>query len=114
MSAPKVCIAPRCPNLTTRTRCATHETEAEMRRGNAADRGYDARWQRTRARYLRRHPMCQIPGCPEAATDVDHTPTRRELVKRGVPDPDAERYLTGLCHPHHSQKTARENGLGRG
>jgi hypothetical protein len=56
--------------------------------------------------------VCEEDGCLEPATDVDHEPPRRELVAAGVTDPDAEQYLTALCHSHHSRKTARQNQLG--
>jgi 5-methylcytosine-specific restriction protein A len=95
------------------TRCPEHATAVDQRRGSAAQRGYGARWQRIRARKLRRNPMCERPGCVQPAVDVDHTPTRRELVAKGVADPDADQYLTALCHSHHSHKTAVETGFGR-
>lgn len=41
------------------------------------------------------------------ATDVDHI-TR---IEEGG-DPWDETNLQGLCHSHHSQKTARETGFG--
>jgi 5-methylcytosine-specific restriction endonuclease McrA len=41
------------------------------------------------------------------ATDVDH----RTRIEEGG-EPWDETNLQGLCHPHHSQKTARETGFG--
>lgn len=52
--------------------------------------------------------MCAWPGCGEAATNVDHV----------VPRPaggDEWSNLQGLCHKHHSVKTAtRDGGWGNG
>ena len=42
------CIEPGCPNLTQRTRCATHEAYRRQRRGSPTERGYDAAYQRRR------------------------------------------------------------------
>jgi 5-methylcytosine-specific restriction endonuclease McrA len=56
----------------------------------------------TRARYLRAHPSCAHPGCPKAATDVDHIIARRD---GGTDQWDN---LRPLCHPHHSQRTAAD------
>lgn len=45
-----------------------------------SQRGYDSRWQRARAAYLRAHPlcvMCQAAGHVEPATVVDHIEPHR-------------------------------------
>lgn len=74
------------------------------RRPSARERGYDSRWERTRAAYLARHPTCEVSGCDERATDVDHIDGLGPLAPRGH-DHDN---LRALCHPHHSQRTARD------
>jgi 5-methylcytosine-specific restriction protein A len=73
-------------------------------RESAAARGYGHRWRKLRLMHLRAHPMCQHPGCEKAASDVDHVVPRA----RGGDDRDAN--LQSLCHAHHSEKTAREDG----
>lgn len=74
-------------------------------RPSAAARGYDARWSRTRKRYLRDHATCEDDsGCNAAATDVHH---RDGLGPNGPRGHDPTN-LQALCHAHHSQLTARE------
>ncbi|WP_329013178.1 hypothetical protein OG271_03935 [Micromonospora rifamycinica] len=102
----KVCAAPGCPELVRTGRCATHATHAEQQRGTAAQRGYDHRWTRRRAAYLRDHPACRL--CPAKATVADHHPaSRRDLVAQGVADPDADHRLRPLCASCHGRETAR-------
>lgn len=71
-------------------------------RPTAAQRGYDAKWQRTRRRYLRTHPHCEQAGCLKPAEDVHHLDGKGPHGPRGH-DP---RNLQALCHRHHSQITA--------
>jgi len=80
----------------------------DSRRGSARARGYDAAWERRRARFLADHPVCEDCGAP--ATDADHDPARRVLIAAGVADPDDERFLHARCHRCHSVKTVRVDG----
>ncbi len=73
-------------------------------RPSSCKRGYGRPWRALRQYHLNRFPLCQAPGCTEAATDVDHIVARA----RGGTDDDTN--LQSLCHSHHSQKTAREDG----
>ncbi len=106
------CSVPGCPNLATKGKCDVHRREQwrklDAARPSAAKRGYGKAWQKRRIRQLKRHPFCEVPGCPLPASQVHHDPPRAKLVALGVPDPDAEEYLHSLCENHHSQKTARE------
>ena len=110
----RVCWVPLCGRIN----CTIHgprpiSTRPPDTRPSAARRGYGARWQHFRKKFLAAHPDCEDCGAP--ATDVDHVPSRRELNRRGVPNPDADQYLHARCHPHHSKKTALEDGgWGRG
>jgi len=110
----RVCWVPLCGRIN----CTIHgprpvSVRPRDTRPTAASRGYGARWQRIRAAFLAAHPYCEDCGAP--ATDVDHVPSRRILVARGVPDPDADEYLHSRCHAHHSKKTATDDGgWGRG
>lgn len=67
-------------------------------RASPTERGYDARWRRTRARYLRHHPTCEVVGCNTTATDVHHLDGRGPLGPAGHELSN----LQALCHSHHS------------
>ena len=105
----RVCAEPGCPTLTNATRCdgcrkAKRRAE-DKRRPNARQRGYDTRWQRTRAAYLAAFPICQHPdGCLNPATDVDHIDGWGPNGPRGHDFGN----LRGYCHSHHSERTARD------
>lgn len=105
----RVCATPGCPELTDSTRCQAHtkakRRREDKRRPSARQRGYDSKWQRTRAAYLRSHPVCEDPeGCIERATDVHHLDG---LGPKGARGHD-EANLLALCHEHHSRITATE------
>ncbi len=110
-----VCPVPGCPTLTAGGRCPAHGKPD--RRPNASQRGYGARWQKIRSAFLAAHPLCagvdgeHHPHCDGQATVPDHAPlTRRELVARGVADPDAWEYLVPLSTACHGWKTVRYDG----
>lgn len=110
-SLPHPCAHPGCPGLTRERYCPQHKKEAnqvyDRERGTASQRGYGARWRRLRAAFLAAHPLCeecQREGRIAPATDVDHRVPRR----RGGTDDESN--LQALCHVHHSEKTAREDG----
>lgn len=98
------CPTAGCPNLTSGGRCETCATKADRRRGTARQRGYDGRWERTRLAFLRLNPLCVEPGCQRLATDVDHIDGLGPKGPRGFDWSN----LRGFCHPHHSQRTARD------
>ena len=105
----RVCIEPGCAGLATDTRCERHRKakrrRESARRPSAAARGYGAKWRKTRAAYLRAHPVCEdASGCIERATDVDHIDG---LGPKGPHGHDAEN-LRALCQRHHAQRTARD------
>lgn len=64
-----------------------------------------AEWRNLRARYLAAHPVCEVPGCGEKSSHVDH----RLPIKAGGAKTD-RRNLQALCHSHHSSKTAQGDG----
>lgn len=101
------CRYPGCPNLCeTGTYCEVHRKEwsPDALRGNAAARGYDAKWRVARKLFLQRYPLCQRClkfGRLTPATVVDHI-----VPHRG--DPllfwDQENWQA-LCKGCHDQKT---------
>lgn len=107
------CAVRGCPKRSIeRGLCAAHLAESRARyaaahpdtRDSAAARGYDAQWRQTRKAFLRKHPTCSEPGCEQRATHVDH------IKPKGQGGSDEWTNLQGLCHSHHSQKTARYDG----
>lgn len=68
--------------------------------GSTHDSGNDRRWQGVRDAYRATHPLCERPGCPRLADDVDHvTPLAEGGAKY---DP---RNFMSLCEDHHKAKT---------
>ena len=85
------------------------DTAQHMPRETAAQRGYDSRWQKARAGYLRAHPLCihcEREGRTVAANEVDHiVPHKGDMVLFW----DNSNWQS-LCKPCHSAKTALEDG----
>lgn len=75
-----ICRAPACgKTLVEPGYCEKHKKavrkEQDERRGTAAERGYDSRWAKARAGYLRKHPLCvncKLNQRTVAANTVDH------------------------------------------
>ena len=111
----KPCNYPGCPALIeAETRyCEKHKKQASQRydkkRGTAHARGYTARWQRARTRYLRQHPLCvecERQNRLTPATVVDHIiPHKGDMVLFWDED-----NWQSLCKTHHDIKTAKEDG----
>jgi len=91
-------VAPgdRCPHMIQqdRERKARHDTE----RPTARERGYDSKWDKERAAYLKAHPRCVM--CGASARVLDHkTPHRGDkklFWSRSNWQP--------LCTPCHSSR----------
>lgn len=87
------------------SRCAgcsrAHQKARDLKRGTPAERGYDARWRRTRAAVLRSNPECCVCGRP--AKHVHHLDGAGPRGPRGH-DPSN---LVALCGRCHGQETAR-------
>ena len=109
-----VCTTPGCPTLTRGGRCEECQGEARARRSrlrrSGTEAGYDTRWRRTRAAFLREHPYCECDECTElpmplrpAATEVDHIDGLGPLGPRGHDWSN----LRAMTKAHHSRETAR-------
>ena len=113
----KPCNYPGCPELTISSYCPEHEgvvkKQYEQRRETAQKRGYTSRWQRARASFLKRHPLCFScleGGVTTPATVVDHVvPHRGDMVLFWE-----KLNWQSLCKQHHDKKTAKEVGFGCG
>ncbi len=109
--APSVCNVRGCtqPAPHGQSKCETHRLAQrktqDARRPNARQRGYDTRWQRTRAAYLAAHPTCEC-GCGKRSTDVDHIDG---LGPNGPLGHDPVN-LMAMAHACHSRKTALHDG----
>ena len=107
---PKVpCKHPGCARLVEPGQgyCEEHKGEHKERSGAAA-RGYGARWQAARKRYLAEHPLCVrclAEGKYVKATVVDHI-----VPHRGDPGLfwDEDNWQA-LCKKHHDTKTMTED-----
>lgn len=101
------CRYPGCPGVAVHGEvfCKDHIMwSGDRLRGGADARGYNARWRRERADFLRQHPLCvecQKEGKLTPATVVDHiAPHRgdqRLFWDHGNWQP--------LCKRHHDKKT---------
>ena len=104
------CKHPGCPRLISpdRNYCDEHEALHRGDRAGAAKRGYDSRWQKARARYLRAHPLCvecKRNGRITESTVVDHiTPHRGDPILFW----DEENWQA-LCKNCHDKKTMTED-----
>ena len=107
----EACRRPGCPGVVRGGVCGVcgprnrqRHAQHDAQRATAAQRGYDATWQRLRLRYLMQHPLCAEcarQGRVTAATDVHHIVPRRD----GGPDEDSN--LMALCHACHSRVTGQ-------
>ena len=96
----RIIVTGPCPT------CSTDHQARDRERGSAASRGYDAKWRKRRAQYLKYHPVCVL--CDQAAEVADHWPlSRRELLAQGAEHPDSDEHLRPLCKRHHDQETAK-------
>lgn len=99
------CRAAGCPQRAVRRgRCATHQVVRSDDRPSAAARGYDRKWRRIRAQYLRKHPRCVV--CGADATEVDHVVS---LARGGT---HQWSNLQAMCKPCHTRKTNAVDGGG--
>jgi 5-methylcytosine-specific restriction enzyme A len=106
------CRAYLCPNTTSNPNgyCDEHQELAKKRKADrrvsAYQRGYDKRWERFRARYLREHPLCvdcRAKYRLTPATEVHHIRKLKDYPQLKY----AEDNLMALCHKCHSKRTAR-------
>lgn len=110
---PRPCNHSGCPEVGNTAYCPKHtkerQKEVNTSRGSASSRGYNYRWQKARALYLKQHPLCvecDKDGILKAANVVDH-----KIPHKGdyglMWD---ESNWQSLCKRHHDIKTATEDG----
>jgi 5-methylcytosine-specific restriction protein A len=108
------CPRPGCGALVESGYCPKHRRELSKEQNadrlNANARGYGRRWQKARAAYLRRHPLCvdhESRGELVASSQVDHIVPHNGNQRLFW---DSENNWAALCESCHSRKTAREDG----
>ena len=109
---PTCCKHGRCNKLVPSGEryCSKHKPLHVGERDSASKRGYNSRWQKARAAYLKAHPLCVLcmekhPPEYTKATVVDH-------IKAHRMDPKLfwdQSNWRALCKSCHDKKTARED-----
>lgn len=95
--AKKGCAKPQCHN---RQPCPVH--------GKWTGRKMPANWAKTRRQVLAEcGGICEVPGCPNRATEVDH------IIPHSQGGSEARSNLRGICEPHHRVKSAEERNWRR-
>lgn len=93
--------------------CRSVSKANDMTRGTSAQRGYNNRWAKARATYLRSHPLCAMHlklGKYVPATVVDHiTPHRGDQTLFW--DRSNWQSLCTTCHSSHKQRQERGGPL---
>lgn len=114
MALKKICAKTGCKELTSERYCEEHRKEKnsyDQDRGTAYERGYDARWQRVRKQYLKKHPLCACEDCkrlvvPLPANVVDHI-----IPHKGNKELFWDRSnWQPMNHRCHNRKTAKYDG----
>lgn len=108
----RLCNHPHCPDFQDKDGyCNKHAKERrdryERTREGSHKRGYDNKWRKVRAVYLRRYPLCVVcekEGILLMATQVDHIIPHKGDMKLFW----SESNWQSLCSSCHSQKTRRE------
>lgn len=100
----RYCAVPGCSMVITEgSYCLEHDPrkQHDVRRGNAASRGYDAQWSRVRKSYMAAYPLCELckkEGRVTAAALVHHI----VRIKDGGPRLNFDN-LQALCVPCHTK-----------
>lgn len=95
---PKACMYPGCPGKAYDGAYCEKHTRPKVRqkdtRPSSSSRGYDRKWQKYRAEYLRQHPYCV--KCGKKANVVDHIVPPR--AGGSFYDPSNHQALCKKCH----------------
>ncbi|MCL2343359.1 MAG: HNH endonuclease [Firmicutes bacterium] len=103
--AKKPCAYPGCPKLTDKRYCTEHEMLESQRyekyhRDPDHGKNYDAAWEKIRARFLERNPLCEM--CREGGKLI---PAVLVHHKKSLRDGGTNDYgnLVALCQGCHSR-----------
>lgn len=107
--APRPCATHGCPTLTTGSHCDEHKRVAQKQADTKTDeerRFYSsARWQKIRARQLRKEPLCRTcfnNARLTAANTADH------IIPRRQGGDESDDNLQSQCGPCHQAKRRQE------
>lgn len=110
--SPTCCKHGRCNKLVPSEEryCEEHKPLHVGERDSASKRGYNSRWKKARAAYLKAHPLCVLcmekePLVYTKATVVDHIKPHRGDQKLFWD----EKNWQALCKPCHDKKTWNED-----
>ncbi len=108
--APRPCSRPLCPELVPGGGyCPAHAREADEARGTADERGYDVKWRRVRAAYIKsRGPSPQCDECGRTSDEAGGSLEVDHLDGRGPQGDNSWRNLQLLCKEDHARKTAAQ------
>ncbi len=115
MRPPRMCKRCHATALPGTALCAKHTAAPEIRKRNELRPLYCCKkWRITRMHVIARDAQCQrIENgiqCPRLSTDCHHVIEAEQWLAQGGDFYDMDN-LEGLCHSHHSQHTAREQGF---
>lgn len=101
-----VCADPNCTELVRGGRCSAHAAEYDRGIKDRSEWRWvygDRRWRALRRQVRQEQPWCIVTGCHELTADVDHI-----VALQDGGSPFARENVQGMCHAHHSAKTADE------
>ena len=105
----RICTYPGCGKATPTGRCEKHQKKERVdTREQSNIRGYDHRWRRLRAAWVRQNPLCvhcKAKGKVTPVQEVDHI-----IPFSGLDDPLRldQSNLQSLCKSCHRIKTVNE------
>ncbi len=103
------CSRPLCPELVSGGYCAAHGREVDEDRGTADERGYNTKWRRIRAQYIKsRGPNPRCDECGRTAEEAGGPLEVDHIDGRGPRGNNAWSNLQLLCKEDHSRKTAAQ------
>lgn len=101
----KPCAFPGCPCLTDSTYCEKHRKQAaesynKYQRTPEHNRKYGSEWKRIRARYVRKHPLCEMCLKVGRTTPVEEVHHILPVNRGGT---NEESNLMSLCRSCHNK-----------
>jgi len=123
ISPKRICNHPGCNHTQHSSYCDDHKKEKKhgwTHKQTTTQRGYGAKWQKTRERILTRDMrLCQCDECKQSnrirsANEVDHITSKQNAIALGWTDEriESDDNLQAINKECHKLKTAAERGRG--